>query len=82
MKCKDCKYLDSTMPQNGGTRCRFWCEHKNKQYMYDYCREHNIHKMPGFVCYGGGLYGVEPTIKTSPAWCPLKKKNNKEENTK
>ena len=21
----------SSMPQNGGTRCRFWCVHKNKQ---------------------------------------------------
>lgn len=70
-KCRDCKYLESELPRNGGRNCRFYCRHKNQQKIYDYFKLHYMVKTPGFVCYGGGLYGTEPTIKTSPAWCPL-----------
>lgn len=81
MKCRECKCLESQMPSNGGIRCKFYCGHKNQKYIYEYFKTHRISKMPAFLCFGGGLYGVEPTIKTSPAWCPLKKKY-KEETTK
>lgn len=74
MNCKDCKHLKAAMPRNGGIRCSFYCDHKNQQYIYDYHKEHSLLKYPPFICYGGGLYGDIPTIKTSPAWCPLKKK--------
>lgn len=73
-KCRDCKYLEAYGARNGGIRLRFICKHPNQQYMYEYCRDHRLTKMPGFVCFGGGLYGDEPTIKTAPAFCPLKKK--------
>lgn len=82
MKCKDCKNLVMCPPQNNGTRCTFKCGHKNQKHIYDYFIEHRIHKLPAFLCYGGGLYGGIPTIKTSPAWCPLKKKGACKNETK
>ena len=43
----------------------------------DYCKEHKIHSQPGFICLRKRVlraysYKYEPTIKTSPRWCPLK----------
>lgn len=79
MKCKECEHIKALEPRNNGIRCTFLCGHKNQTYIYKYFRKHNIKKMPAFICYGGGLYGIEPTIKTSPAWCPLKKAKEVEE---
>lgn len=76
IKCRDCPHLDSLAPRNGGIRLRFICTHPNERYIYEYCRDHRLTKMPGFVCFGGGLYGNEPTIKTAPAFCPLRKRQN------
>lgn len=73
-KCRECQDLKAYRSRNGGIRCFFYCEHKDQKYIVDYCKEHGINKHPGFVCYGGGLYGDIPTVKTSPVFCPLKKK--------
>lgn len=74
MNCKDCKHIEKFAPSNGGIRCRYYCGHKDQRYIYEYHLKRRRKKDPAFICYGGGLYGNIPTIKTSPAWCPLKKK--------
>lgn len=68
-RCKDCEHTKSYRSLHGGVRLTFMCGHPNQIYIIDYFRQHKIKKMPAFLCYG---YGKEPTIKTSPAWCPLK----------
>ena len=78
IKCRNCEHLKSYAPNNGGIRYRFFCNHKNQRYIHEYFAAHKISKMPAFICFGGGLYGDEPTIKRSPAWCPLKNKEVKQ----
>lgn len=75
IKCRNCEYLKSDFPRNGGTRYKFICNHKNQRYIHEYFTAHKMIKTPAFICFGGGLYGDEPTIKRSPAWCPLKKES-------
>lgn len=82
IKCKDCEFLKAYGSNHGGIRCLFYCAHKNKSYIRSYYKSHNIRKEPGFICFGSGLYGDEPTIKTKPAWCPLNKKKENKENDK
>lgn len=79
IKCKDCVYLEAQAPRNGGLRMIFYCGHKNKKYIQDYHEKHKLSKYPYYVCFGGGLYGDIPTIKTAPAWCPLKRGTKNED---
>ena len=72
MKCKECEFLKAYPPAKG-VRYSYEYGHENQAYINKYHQEHHLHKYPPFICYGGGRYGNEPTIKTSPAWCPLKK---------
>lgn len=70
-ECNNCEYLLSLKSANA-TRFDFHCNHPNQMYIYDYFKEHDIKKMPGFIGYGK-CYGHEPTNKTTPKWCPNKR---------
>lgn len=70
IKCADCEHCKGFRKMNN-TRASFSCEHPDQRYILDYFKEHNIHKMPGFISYGEKFKSV-PSIKTSPAWCPKK----------
>ena len=75
MKCKECKYI-AIYPSNG-TRNIVLCEHPNQEYIDTFCVQNGIGSMPGFVCYTKP-FEKEVTVKTSPRWCPFKKKNCEE----
>lgn len=72
-KCTECVYLVARMTARAN-RANFYCEHPDKDYIRDFCKEHKIEKMPGFVCFGGGRDGIDATIKTSPTFCPKRRK--------
>lgn len=75
--CKNCSHLRAEPPyQKGALRWHFYCNHRNQRYIEEYHKKHRMSKQPNFVCFGTGLYGNKPTIKTSPAWCPLKARGN------
>lgn len=74
-KCKECMHMKTY--ENWGRSGRVYCNHPDKDYIENYCREHRIHSQPGFICLRKRVlraysYKYEPTIKTSPRWCPLK----------
>ncbi|WP_300823032.1 hypothetical protein [uncultured Acetatifactor sp.] len=75
IRCKDCEYCKD-FRKVGNTRASFSCEHPNQKYILNYFNEHRIQKMPGFLGYGKP-YSREVPIKTSPAWCPKKKKEGR-----
>ena len=75
IRCADCEHCKS-FRKVGNTRASFSCEHPDQKHISDYFKEHRIQKMPGFIEYGKP-YSREVPIKTSPAWCPKKKKEGR-----
>lgn len=71
-KCADCEYCKGYRGINA-TRSGFHCEHPDGGYIRDYFKANKISKMEGFIGYGE-RFADKPSIKTSPAWCPKKKK--------
>lgn len=71
IKCSNCGHCKEFRPV-GNTRSEFTCEHPDYDYITEYFRKHNIHKMPRFIGFGA-RYSTEVPIKTAPAWCPKKK---------
>lgn len=73
MKCKSCEHCSCKPPHiySGGLKSRFYCNHPEQQHIHDYEKEHKILKEHSFISFG---IGQSPDIKTSPRWCPLKKK--------
>lgn len=70
MKCKECNYCKGLSSANA-TRMQFHCYHPNYNYIYNYFEKHKMSKMPAFIGFGE-KFSDKPSIKTSPAWCPLK----------
>lgn len=71
-KCSECEYCKELRPA-GNTRSNFMCKHPDDVYIRKYFEEHKITKMHGFIGFGKRFSDVPP-IKTSPAWCPRRKK--------
>lgn len=71
MKCKECEFLGCHSSRYG-TRKTYICGHPASSKMYEHCQEHNINKAPTFLCYGDLNNGNQPSIKTSPKYCPIK----------
>ena len=69
--CVDCKYCRLAFWR--GRRASFFCIHPDGEYIRNWCKEHKYVKMVAFIGYSKCFVG-EPAIKTSPRWCPLKKK--------
>lgn len=74
IKCSECEYCRSLRPY-GNRRSTFSCGHPDQNYINDYFKEHRLQKMPGFLDYGKA-WSDEVPIKTSPAWCPKKRKKD------
>lgn len=74
IKCRECEYCHK-YKKTGNTRYEFSCDHPDKKYINNYFFEHRMLKTPGFL--GFDKLSIAP-IKTSPAWCPLKKENKDE----
>lgn len=72
IKCAGCEYCEEFRPL-GNTRSEFTCQHPDRAYIEEYFKTHGIQKMPRFLGFGE-RYSSEVPIKTSPAWCPKKKK--------
>lgn len=70
-KCSECEHCKE-FRKSGNTRSGFHCEHPDKKYIWDYYKEHNINRMVGFIGFGA-KYSNDVPLKTSPAWCPLKR---------
>ena len=73
MKCSECEFCRSIRPRNN-SRSEFTCSHPDQSYILDYFHEHRMSKAPGFLAYGKA-WSDEVPIKTSPAWCPKKRKD-------
>lgn len=71
IRCSECNHCKEYM-KLGNSRSEYTCKHSDQEYILYYFSEHYISKMPGFLNFGKP--GKVP-IKTSPAWCPLKKLN-------
>lgn len=73
MNCKKCDYIKIITNYNKrATRNHCYCNHPDKEHISDYFRKHRVCKSVGFLSFTKP-YTNEPTIKTSPKWCPLKK---------
>ena len=70
-KCSECEYCREYR-KIGNTRSSFTCGHPDGEYIRKYFQEHRISKMEGFIGYGKS-FSEEFPIKTSPAWCPMRK---------
>lgn len=73
IKCSECEFCRSLRPRNN-SRAEFSCNHPDQSYILDYFHEHRIVKHPGFLNFGKP-WSDEVPIKTSPAWCPKKRKD-------
>jgi len=72
MICIECSFKREY--RRGGNLTRsVICEHPNKEYIYNYFKQNNIHKMEGFLGFVNSK-GVFP-IKKCPKWCPLKERD-------
>ena len=71
IKCSNCNYCKG-YKGSSANRYGFHCEHTDQQHIIDYFKKKNIKKMAGFIGHGKPYSNI-PEIKTSPAWCPLKK---------
>lgn len=71
-KCRECEFCKITR-FGSNTRSEVFCEHPNKDYIWEYCRKHNISKYPSFLGYTK-KFSKECPVKTSPAWCPFKER--------
>ena len=69
MLCVNCSYCNR-FQMIGNRTAEFSCSHPDEKYITQYFQEHNLVKMPGFLGHG---YDEVP-IKTSPRWCPLRRK--------
>lgn len=78
MICKNCKYKEIQGQYiRAGKSLHVFCTHPDQNYIETYCNEHHMCKMPGFICLT--IKGTtELTAKTSPRWCPLKRKDKKD----
>lgn len=74
-ECDKCEYCKGYLHD---TRRSFTCNHPNYEYISNYFKENNIHKMTGFIGFGEKFADV-PKNKTTPKWCP-KKAGAKNEN--
>ena len=72
IKCTECEFCNDSRSV-GNIRGAFVCKHPDSLYIKDYFREHRLQKMEGFIGFGE-RFKDKPMIKTSPAWCPKKKK--------
>jgi len=79
MICKDCPHKQVLRSGNNATHSVF-CNHPNQQYINKYFKEHGIHKMQGFLGFINSRGDFQ--IKKSPAWCPLKQKEQNERKVK
>ena len=73
IKCSECEFCNSYRPY-GNSRSSFRCQHPDQHYIIDYFQEHRMLKDPGFLNYGKPWSDKVP-LKTSPAWCPKKRKD-------
>lgn len=76
IRCRDCEFLSCKgirLYRAWRERLGYYCEHRDQEHIRNYFNEHRLKKMPGFVCYNNKNYSG-PAIKTSPAWCPKKRK--------
>ncbi len=72
IKCSECEYCKGYR-KRGNERELFYCEHPDGEYIYDYFRKNRLQKDLRFLNFGK-RNSREVTIKTSPAWCPKKRK--------
>lgn len=73
IKCTECEFCVDNRGL-GNTRGSFECKHPDRAHIRDYFKEHNIYKMEGFIGFGE-RFADKPSIKTSPAWCPKKRRD-------
>lgn len=74
MKCIECEYCYRYQTR-GAYRYNFRCDHPDQKYIQDWFARKRMVKMPGFIGFGKSIACNELQIKTSPAWCPLKRKD-------
>lgn len=72
IRCAECEHCKD-FRGIGNTRGSFYCEHPDQKYIIQYFKDHKILKMQGFIGFGNRNED-KPSIKTSPAWCPKKRK--------
>lgn len=72
IRCADCSYCNE-FRKIGNNRSEFRCKHPEQDYIIDYFLKHRMSKSPGFLGFGKAWSHSVP-VKTSPAWCPLKKR--------
>ena len=72
MICKECSYKRE-FRRVGNRTVSVTCEHPNKEYIRNYFKQNDIHKMEGFLGFIDSK-GNFP-IKKSPKWCPLKERD-------
>lgn len=77
--CKQCEYMKlrkrciMTANNRGVPRAGCMCTHpKAEEYFHKVCPKSN--RQPGFIGFTE-MGGYEPTLKTSPRWCPLRSKD-------
>lgn len=70
IKCSECEHCEENR-RWGNSRSEYTCNHPDQGYIIDYFKEHHISKMAGFLNFGKP---GEVPVKTSPAWCPRKRK--------
>lgn len=70
IRCNECDYCARTRRGNN-TRYEYMCKHPDYEYIFGYFEKHRMVKMPRFLGFSKNPY--DAPIKTSPAWCPLKK---------
>ena len=81
--CKQCEYIklklrcNMTANNRGIPRAGCECMHPNAvECFHKVCPKSN--RQPGFIGFTE-KGGDEPTLKTSPRWCPLRPENKNEE---
>lgn len=78
MNCKDCKYCHGYLVSYATGICerhRYECTHPDQDYIKDYFKKKRMVKESGFICFSSSKTPCVPSIKTSPAWCPFKRKD-------
>lgn len=71
MICKDCEHCKCRAPSAYGYKSAFYCNHPDQQYIEDFYKKNRVRNEFRFISMG--ICSV-PDIKSSPRWCPLKKK--------
>lgn len=73
IRCSECEWCKKYQ-KLGNKRAEYFCGHPAQGYIDDYFHKKRLQKAPGFLDYG------RPEcvpIKTSPAWCPRNRKDEK-----